>query len=151
MSNEERKNIIYKALKNKNQEKLKDLNVGEEEINEVENELNYKFPEDFKNFILGNKDLHIKPNLFKVNNKEKVLRYICSFDKNSIIYIGKSQNFDSEYKDSIIPFAVLEFGDTLCFDRETNVIVIYNHEEDSIEKVAKNWDEFYTILYDENK
>lgn len=173
MNKEERKNIIYEALKNKNQEKLKELNVNEKEINEilseidnklekldteekniiseVENDINYQFPKDFKNFILGKRDLHIKPNLFKVNGQEKILRYINSFDKHSITYIGKIQNFDSKYKDSIVPFAELEFGDNLCFDRKTNKIVIYNHEEDTIREVAENWNKFYSTLYNKSE
>lgn len=116
-------------------------------INAVENDINYKFPDDFKKFILGLIDLHIKPNLFEINGQEKILRYINSFDKNDITYIGKAQDFDSKFKDSIVPFATLEFGDTLCFDRKNDKIVIYNHEEDSIIEVANNWNEFYTILY----
>lgn len=116
-------------------------------INEVENEINFHFPKDFKNFILAKIDLHIKPNVFKVNGQEKILRYINSLDKHSNIYIGKAQNFDSEHKDSIVPFAELEFGDTLCFDRKTKKIVIYNHEEDNIREVAENWNEFYSTLY----
>ncbi len=120
-------------------------------INAVENDINYQFPDDFKNFILGSSDLHIKPNLFKVNGKEKILRYINSFDKDNITYIGKAQDFDSEYKNSIVPFALLEFGDTLCFDRNTNKIVMHDHEEDSIHEVASNWNEFYTMLYSDNE
>lgn len=120
-------------------------------INAVEMEINYKFPDDFKNFILNKENLHnVRSKLFKINGEEKILRYINSFDKNSRSYIGKAQEFDSEYERSIVPFALLEFGDTLCFDRNTNKIFHYNHEEDSISEVASNWSEFYTTLYEDN-
>lgn len=42
MNKEEGKNIIYEALKNKNQEKLKELNVNEKEIKEILSEIDDK-------------------------------------------------------------------------------------------------------------
>ena len=70
-------------------------------------------------------------------------------DPNSKTYILKFQNFDSELKDKLVPFAELEFGDTLCFERETNKIVIYNHETDTIDVVANDWNNFIKELYDD--
>lgn len=171
MGNEERKNIIYEALKNKNQEKLKDLNVNEEEINEilseidnklekldseileyinsVEKEINYIFVDEYKEYLL--KQPSLKPEkriLGLANGNEKIIRHLYSMNPNSKTYILKFQSFDSELKDKLVPFAELEFGDTLCFERETNKIVVYKHETDTIDYIASNWNDFIKELYD---
>ena len=63
--------------------------------------------------------------------------------------ILKFQSLDSEFKNKLVPFGELEFGDTLCFERETNKIVVYNHENDTIELVANDWNGFMAKLYDD--
>lgn len=120
-----------------------------EETLEVSKLLGYNLPIDYCTFYSKQLTTHIKPNLFKVNGKEKIIRYLYTMDKNSKTYIAKFINFDSQYSGQIVPFAELEFGDTLCFDKSTNNIVYYNHEEDSIIKLADSWDDFSKQLYSE--
>lgn len=164
---------IINALSNKDQDKLKELNVSNKEtesilknidrkleklnseilelICNVEKEINYTFVEDYKNYLLKNTSLKPEKNILGLTNgTEKLVRYFYSMDPNSKTYILKFQNFDSELKDKLVPFAELEFGDTLCFERETNKIVIYNHETDTIDVVANNWNNFIKELYDDN-
>lgn len=173
MSNEERKKFIYESLKSKNQEKLKELNVSDEEINEilseidnglekldseileyiniVETQINYTFVGDYKKYLLNNSVLKPEKNILGLpNGNEKIIRYFYSMDSNSKNYILKFQSFDSELKDKIIPFAELEFGDTLCFERETNEIGIYNHEADTFDIIADDWNTFIKELYDDS-
>ena len=69
-------------------------------------------------------------------------------DSDSKVFILNYQDIDSQYKGRIVPFALLEFGDSLCFDKNDNSIVYYDHETDTIEKVADNWDEFKDTLYE---
>ena len=91
--------------------------------------------------------LHIKPNLFKIGEIEKMIRCLFSIDKNSKTYIIKFQKFDSKYEKQLVPFAELELGDLLCFDRNTNEIVYYDHEQDATAKIADNWEQLSAILY----
>ncbi|MBQ9181911.1 MAG: SMI1/KNR4 family protein [Bacilli bacterium] len=117
-------------------------------IKNVEEKINYSFPQDYASYIKNSKPLRFEKNLFKTsNNEEKVLRYLYSFDENERNYIIKFQSFDSQFKDKIVPFAELEFGDLLCFDRNNNNIVLYNHELDEIEIVANSFTEFLGKLY----
>ena len=58
------------------------------------------------------------------------------------------QKFDSKHEQELVPFAELEFGDLLCFDRKDNSIVYYNHEKDSITKVSNSWKDFEETLYE---
>ena len=163
---------IIDALSNKDQDRLKELNVSNEEIESilksidrkleklnseilefiynVEKEINYTFVEDYKNHLLKHTSLKPEKNILGLaNGTEKLVRYFYSMDPNSKTYILKFQNFDSELKDKLVPFAELEFGDTLCFERETNKIVIYNHETDTIDVVANDWNNFIKELYDD--
>lgn len=121
--------------------------MNTEIIKKVSKQLNYDIPVDYQNFYLSQESLHIKPNMFKINNNEKMISYLFSMDENSKTYIIKFQSFDSQYEKQLIPFAELEFGDLLCFDRNSNEIIYYNHELDIIEKVADNWHQLEGNLY----
>lgn len=112
--------------------------------------LGYNLPIDYCTFYSKQLTLHIKPNLFKVNNVEKIIRYLFSMDKDNKNYIMKFQYLDSQYNEKIVPFAELEFGDLLCFNKEDDTIVYYDHEQDKIATLAKNWTDFRATLYEED-
>ena len=118
-----------------------------EDAIDVANKLNYNLPIDYCVYYAKQLNLHIKPNLFKINTTEKVINSLLSFDSNSKMFILNYQKIDSQYNGKIVPFALLEFGDYLCFDKNNNNIVYYNHETDTVEPISKNWDNFYKILY----
>jgi len=162
---------IIDALSNKDHEKLKELNITDKEVNDiinsidrkiekldseileyisaVEKEINYEFPNEYKEYLLKTSSLKPEKNVLRLENgNEKVLRCLLSMDPNSTNYILKFQKFDSELESKLVPFALLEFGDILCFERETNKIVYYNHELDSTEIIADNWNNFINELYD---
>ncbi len=164
---------IIEALSNKDKVKLKELKVSNEEfesvlksidskiekldskileyINNVEKKINYIFSEEYKNYLLTHSILKPEKNILGLlNGVEKLVRYFYSMDPNSKTYILKYQSFDSELKDKIIPFAELEFGDTLCFERKTNKIGIYNHEADTFDIIADDWNTFIKELYDDS-
>ena len=153
------------ALSEKDQSKLKELNVLKiidskinivnseilEYIRNVEKEINYIFSKEYKNYLLKHSVLKPDKNILGLSNgEEKLIRYFYSMDHNSKIYILKFQSFDSDLKDKIIPFAELEFGDTLCFERETNKIGIYNPESDTFDIIAGDWNTFIKELYDDS-
>lgn len=123
------------------------INTKIEELEKVEKVLNYKFPDDYRRFYLEQEDLHIKPRLFNFGSNVHSLSYLFSMDVNSNIYILKFQDFESQYKNDVVPFAELVFGDLLCFDRTNNSILVYSHETDKLTKIADTWDEFYKQLF----
>lgn len=163
---EDREKLILETLKEKGRKGLKEINVSNEEIDKivdnidkklsqlnleqtlsVSKELDYNLPIDYCVYYAKQINLHIKPNLFKVNGKEKIINSLLSMDIDSKLYILNYQKIDSQYNGKIVPFALLEFGDYLCFDKNNNNIVYYNHETDTVEPISKNWDDFYKILY----
>lgn len=164
---------IIDALSNKDQDKLKELKVSNEEIDSVlrsidkkiekldseileyisnvEKEINYTFAEEYKKYLLKHSSLKPEKNVLGLSNgTEKLVRYFYSMEPNSKTYILKFQNIDSELKDKLVPFAELEFGDTLCFERGTNKIVVYNHETDTFDVVANDWNIFVKKLCKDN-
>lgn len=110
---------IIDALSNKDQDKLRELNVSNEEIenvlksidkkiekldseileyiNNVEKEINYTFVEEYKNYLLKHSSLKPEKNILGLpNGTEKIVRHFYSMDPNSKTFILKFQSFDSE-------------------------------------------------------
>ena len=52
----------------------------------------------------------------------------------------------AEYEKVLIPIGLFEFGDLLCYERDTNKVAIYNHEQDKYEIIADNFNEFKNKL-----
>ena len=163
---DEKEKLIIETLKEKGKAGLKELNISNEDIDKVvtsidkklvqlnmdqtlviSKELGYNLPIDYCVYYAKQINLHIKPNLFKINNIEKKINSLLSMDSDSKVFILNYQKIDSQYNGKIVPFALLEFGDYLCFDKNNNNIVYYNHETDTVETISKNWDDFYKILY----
>ena len=112
------------------------MNIND--IKSIENVLNYVFPEDYKNYIIHNNNLADTILLF--NGNEKVIRKLFSMNKeDKYYYILNHQKFDSKLVNKIIPIALLEFGDTICFEKDTNNIVLYDRETDSISFVSNKF------------
>lgn len=162
---------IIEALSNKDQVKLKELKVSSEEldsiiksidskiekidseilqyISNVEKQINYTFVIEYKNFLLNNSALKLEKNILGLSNgTENLVEYFYSMDPSNETYILKFQCINSDLKDKLIPFAKLKFKDSLCFERETNRIAVYNYESDTFDIIANNWKEFVDELYD---
>ena len=110
----------------------------------VESIIGYTFPSDFKDYYKSLDDIRINKEV-SIDDNKKMLRYFYSMDAESKLYLVKYLNFDSKYNTVLIPFAEFEFGDLLCFDKNTNFIFLYNHEEDKIIKVCENFSEFIKV------
>ena len=130
-------------------EKLKEITGMK--IMMVESIIGYKFPNEFKSYYKSLNDIRVKKELY-IDGMEKVLRFFYSMDSESKLYIVKYINFDSKYSSILIPVGEFEFGDLLCFDKNTNYIFLYNHEEDSITKLANSFELFKEeYLIDKNE
>lgn len=122
------------------------MEICQKEIMEVEGNINYIFPLEYKDYLLQHAATNVRK-AFKVGDVEKIIRYFYSMDPDSKRYILKFQKFDSSLNEKLVPFAELEFGDTLCFERDTNKIFWYNHELDTATFLADTWDHFFSQLY----
>lgn len=110
-------------------------------IENIEKELNYQFPDDYKEYMKNNECLKLNNNIIKIDNNEKVLRTLYSFDsENKYYYILNKQYFDdSRYSNSLVAIGEFEFGDRLCFNKSDNKVVIYDHELDEIIPISNNF------------
>ena len=128
-------------------EKAKNIELLERELIDISQKLNYEFPSEYCAFYIKQLTPYIKPDLFKVNGKEKKISYLFTTNSDDKKCILNFQKFDSEYEKILVPFAELEFGDLLCFNRNENSVIYYDHENDTITKVANSWEDFYRNLY----
>lgn len=146
-------NHIYNSKKSNNINKVLDdvseqiFNINMNFVNMISNKLKYDIPRDFAEYYSSLDTVRIKEKFFEFNNSEKIIQTILSMDETNKMYILKYQGHDSVYDNILITFAILEFGDSLCFNRNTNEIMYYNHEDDTITPIANNWNEFYKTLY----
>jgi len=114
-------------------------------IDNIEEKSNIKIPEDLKQVIIKYNGGRPEKNVFDTTcSKERVMKSLISYNKddkeNIYLYTGF---FDKK----LLPFAVTEFGDLICYNKNTNEIELYLHEQDKCEKICDNILEFFNKLY----
>ena len=105
---------------------------------EVSEKIGYTFPKGYEKFY--NDGMCIK--FINVDNNEIQVKNMISMDKNSDFYIGKYIKTNSK----VIPIAVLESNNLLCFDRNNNNVVFYNQTSESIKMIVDTWEDFIRQL-----
>ncbi|MFI8707931.1 SMI1/KNR4 family protein [Bacillus sp. NPDC077411] len=114
--------------------------VSEDFVKKTGNDIGVKFPKDYIKCVAINNGANVEPELFNVNNRERVFGTLLSFDENSDEYIVDVYN---DYSDTLpkelIPFAFDPAGNLICFDyknHEEDPIVVFWEHEDAWEKEA---------------
>ncbi|ASI73563.1 SMI1/KNR4 family protein [Bacillus cereus] len=117
-----------------------DATVSEDFVGEIGNEIGVKFPNDYIKCVAVNNGANVEPEIFNVNNHERVFGTLLSFDENSDEYIVEVYNdFSDTLPKELIPFAFDPAGNLICFDyknHEENPIVVFWEHEDAWEKEA---------------
>lgn len=135
-------------LLNKIDSNIKKIDNLELQINEVEKILNYKFDDGYKNYLLRLMPLTMDKRYFEFStNNIKEIKTLYSMNKDDNNYILNNQEVDSKYKNILVPFALLDSNDLLCFNREKNRIVIYNQKDNILQEVARNFNELLDKLF----
>ena len=120
---------------------LKDKTV----IENIEKTSNILIPTDLKQIIVKYNGGRPEKNVFDTTcSKERVLKSLISYNKEDKenIYLY-TEVFDKK----LLPFAVTEFGDLICYNEKSNEIDLYLHEQDKCEKICDNILEFFDNLY----
>ncbi|MEI4803435.1 SMI1/KNR4 family protein [Bacillus sp. FJAT-51639] len=114
--------------------------VSEDFVKKIGNDIGVKFPKDYIKCVAINNGANVEPELFNVNNRERVFGTLLSFDENGDEYIVDVYN---DYSDTLpkelIPFAFDPAGNLICFDyknHEEDPIVVFWEHEDAWEKEA---------------
>lgn len=115
-----------------------------ENIEIVEQKLQYNFPNDFKECVLKNNYGTPENYIFYLlDGSEKVFGSLLSFNEEDEEYILTYNKHENE---KLIKIAIDPFGNFIAYERSTNEIVYLNHETDEVSKVAKNWTVFVESL-----
>ncbi len=134
---------------------INDLEKCNALIRQVEESVNYNFPSDYKDFIVEvEKDYkqfrrNFPTKIFDLKTeKEKMLDAFLSVNpENKPNYIPSIKMYFSDDEEHLIPIVRCVFGDFVCYDKNTNNIVYYNHETRETEFIEKNLSEFIHKLY----
>jgi hypothetical protein len=117
-------------------------------IEEFEALTKYNLPESFKNCIKqynGARPKYRAFNTAQTNSRE--LKSLLSFNHEDKETVWVSYCFiESECDKKCIPFAIDNFGNLICFNRNDQVVFL-NHETLNEEYVASSFDEFLDSLY----
>lgn len=134
-------------------EKLADPKI----IEEIEMIIGYQYPSEYKTVVLQNDGGSPEWMIFDTSKtKERVFNNLISFEDGTldgaleyVLSSGKKQWAFSGLKWRYVPFGDDPFGNMLCFDRENDHVVFFDHETRKIEEVADSFTEFIDSLYDD--
>lgn len=124
-------------------------------INDFEKEINYSFPDDFKEFVKTNNGGHPSHKMFNTKVvKERVLNNMLSFNKEDNCNIWKMNDWNGKMKDwskhgemaNYVAFAMDALGNLICFDKTNDKIVFVNHENLSVEYISNSFERFVKSL-----
>lgn len=120
---------------------LKNMNS----ITQIECKYKVQIPQALKNMIIKYNGGRPEKRLFYTDkHTEKVMKSLLSYnteDKENIYF------FSEIFEKGFIPFAITEFGDTICINNQNKNVELYLHETDSFEYICKDVEDFINILY----
>ncbi len=133
---------------------------NKELINEFEQLINWQLPESFRAFITENNSCcPAQRTCFKTSDgEERVLRNIYDFNKGSVISIWDFCDFPEEDRrwfkeqyggelNDYVAFADDVLGNSVCFDKNSGKVTLYDREADKMSIIADDFTAFLDKLY----
>lgn len=117
----------------------------DEEIEKVENELGFKFPNQYKSIIKKYNGGRPTPNVFDISTRKGLVF-------NSLITLNKIPSVYkriSKESSGIIPFADDPSGNIIAF--KNNAIVLWDHETNKIYSISSSFNSLLNSLYDPDR
>ncbi|MDY0404691.1 SMI1/KNR4 family protein [Virgibacillus sp. 179-BFC.A HS] len=115
-----------------------DDTVSESYVENIGRDLGFKFPRDYISCAAINNGANVEPELFSVEDREKVFGTLLSYDKENDEFIVDVYNsYKNTLPNKVIPFAFDPAGNLICFDykdHEDNPIVVFWEHENAPEK-----------------
>ena len=116
-------------------------------LTEIEKERQISFPKDLKDLIIeANAATPSKYN-FMVNNSEKVLGAILSFNRNEADTDSVFTALNAISDTNLMPFGIDPFGNYICYSLNNKSVVFWDHETDGIITVSESLSSFLDSLY----
>lgn len=142
--------MILLNIEIKNEIRWKDLSlpVKQEDLLEVESQINFIFPDDFREFILEFNEAQPDKNIINLIRESGItIQSFLSIRPEDEFYIPKFVKNDSVYfSKSLVPIAVNDSGNMFCYDRLSKCIMYYWHEIDGADFVANDLTEMLEML-----
>lgn len=114
-----------------------DETVSEAYVVNIGEDFGVKFPKDYVSCVAINNGANVEPELFSVENREKVFGTLLSFDKeNDEFIVDVYKSYKNTLPNKVVPFAFDPAGNLICFDykdHEDNPIVIFWEHENAWE------------------
>ncbi|MFI8710098.1 SMI1/KNR4 family protein [Bacillus sp. NPDC077411] len=132
--------------------------VTDEQIQQLEQYLSIKFPNDFIECVKQYDGGYPHPKIFDIQGQDgSAFSYLLTLDSESKFSILRAyEGIKDRLVDKVYPFATDPYGNFLCFDyrndHEIPTIVFWEHEEEEMEKaifpVCSSFTELLNSLHD---
>lgn len=120
----------------------------EKSLDIIEEKFNFKIPIDLKECILKNNGGRPSRKVFDTDKSvERVIKTLLSYNENDIENIYRVLDIFKKEEIDLLPFAIDPSGNYICVDKE-NSVVLWNHETNIVEYIAKSFSEFLNRLYE---
>ncbi len=128
-------------------------------IEKVEKLIHYRYPEVYKKIVMQYNGAIPKAMIFDTTlTEERVFNNLISLEDGTLegalddVLAGEINQWSYDGLPwQYIPFGSDPFGNFICFDRETDHVVFFDHEFEDIEEVADSFTEFLDLLYDDDE
>lgn len=130
-----------------------------QEISQVEENLDIKFPKDYLEIVMNNDGGYPSPNDFLLNNRLEMFNNLISFKiSDSSNILETMEAVSDRLIEGIIPFGDDPGGNLICFDYRSSdnpTVVFWDHEiagsgelEKAISFICDNFTDFLDMLYE---
>lgn len=119
-------------------------------INDFEKLVGYKFPKEFRDLVLQFNGGRPERKGFNTNvSIGRELKSFLSFNTGDRETVWKINDWNKdELSNKYLAFAIDNFGNLICFDKNNNNVVLLNHEDLSVEHIANTFSEFIKTFYE---
>ena len=123
------------------------IELSDNALSDISSKYQVVIPDDLKELLMIANAATPSKTRFMLKVDEKVLGAILSFNPNE----KEADSFESAmnigFEKNIVPFGIDPFGNYICYNTTDKSILFFDHEEDSLEKVASSLEEFLGMLY----
>lgn len=114
---------------------------------EVEKQRGIHIPEELKAFVEEHNAATPALYHFMAGVTERVFGAVLSFEKDEKEADTVYPALEAVKDKNLLPFAIDPFGNYICYQLDTNQIVYWSHEDDTVTSTRKGLKEFVASLY----
>lgn len=116
-------------------------------IPEVEGQLGYKFVDSYIDFVKEHNGGRPPIRIFKTStHKERTIKSFLSFNSGDAENIIRLNRGVAEISTKLVAFAIDDFGNSLCFNKQNDEVVFLDFESEELELVAISFVDFLSML-----